>query len=956
MLGASWGRGAWMRWVWIAVWMLAWASWLAPARAEQPMLTRLTPDLRVFPQFFSVAQGVDGQLYVGGTDGILRNDGGRWIWMANPKQGPVRVLEVDAGGRVWYGGSDSFGYLKTLPTGEMRFVDLSPQFARDLAGKPFSDIWKVARFHDQIWFQALHDVFAVDAQGRRIGHWHHDARFGFIGSVQGQLWLQWRDEGIRRWDGKRFVPVPGTSSYTGAPIYNMFSLPDGTVLIQVEGSGLSLWRDGVATPLVDPKWQDDIPHLSNSIDLGDGQLAFAGDDGKLRVLDLAQRQFHTVTIGSGFITDLAKDRQGNLLAADNMGVVRLAWPPRWSRYALADGVSGDIHDFTLIGDRLFVCGSAGAKEARIQAGMPALPLQPLAWTSGECWTVRQLGDSLLVADSMTLRRANGQDSLPVSAGDLYPRTLRTDPLDPGLLWVGTEQGPALFRQVGNRWELVGRKVELGWLVDTMAPAANGVWLGSDDHGLFLARADAHAPEGFTLERWGADRGLPAGAGDQVQVSERRDGVWASAGRGLFRLVGRRFVKDDDAGLRGLLAEGEVVQFREGSDGSDWAFSYHTIFHRRRGGHWQVELTGNPTLGAFMALLPLPAGDALIGAAGQVLRFHDDGRVRKGGDGARVGVTAIRLNRHGQAPQLLSLQGTPRFELNGASVDFDLGYTDFQTGEKIYQVMLAGLTSEWSAWSPQASYRFFALPPGTYTLRVRARIGYGAPVEGPGLRFEVVPRWFERWWVVPLAILLASAGVAAALVQRQRVRVRRLRAHNQELDRLVHERTLDLERVNLRLQDLADRDGLTGIANRRRFDAILDDALARARERSQALGLAMVDVDHFKQYNDGHGHQAGDDILRGVARVLADGVRGDTLVARYGGEEFAIVAPGCDLTTMREVAERLRAQVEASPLGVRVSLGVCAREPASDEGVEALLARADAALYRAKESGRNRVAW
>ncbi|MBS0193219.1 MAG: GGDEF domain-containing protein [Proteobacteria bacterium] len=255
---------------------------------------------------------------------------------------------------------------------------------------------------------------------------------------------------------------------------------------------------------------------------------------------------------------------------------------------------------------------------------------------------------------------------------------------------------------------------------------------------------------------------------------------------------------------------------------------------------------------------------------------------------------------------------------------------------------------------RADYRYFALPPGDYTVHVRARHTGAAPVEGAPLRFVVVPRWYERRWVVPLLIVLGCAAIAAGLIQRQRRRVRHLREHNIELDRLVHARTQDLERVNLRLQDLADRDGLTGIANRRRFDGFLEECLQRVPVRGRPLGLAMADVDHFKAYNDGHGHQAGDELLRRVARLLADGVRGDTLVARYGGEEFAIVAPDCDLPTMREVAERLRTQVETAALGVTISIGICACDPASPESADALLARADAALYRAKEEGRNRV--
>ena len=317
---------------------------------------------------------------------------------------------------------------------------------------------------------------------------------------------------------------------------------------------------------------------------------------------------------------------------------------------------------------------------------------------------------------------------------------------------------------------------------------------------------------------------------------------------------------------------------------------------------------------------------------------------------------MRLNRDGREPELLPLDRPPQVRPKGGSLDFDLGFSDYDVGEdnKQYQVRLEGFSKGWSAWSRQSGYRFFALPPGDYTLRIRARREYDVVVDGLPFRFTIVPRWYERKWAIPLLVLLLSAAIAAVLIQRQRLRVRSLREHNLELDRMVHARTQDLERVNLRLQDLADRDGLTDIANRRRFDDFLEQCLQRAVERQQPLGLAMVDVDHFKRYNDAKGHQAGDEILRKVARLLSDGVRDDTMVARYGGEEFVLVAPGCDIDVMREVAERLRMQIAFCLAGVTVSVGICAFDPAVPEDADALVARADAALYRAKDEGRNRV--
>jgi diguanylate cyclase (GGDEF)-like protein len=170
--------------------------------------------------------------------------------------------------------------------------------------------------------------------------------------------------------------------------------------------------------------------------------------------------------------------------------------------------------------------------------------------------------------------------------------------------------------------------------------------------------------------------------------------------------------------------------------------------------------------------------------------------------------------------------------------------------------------------------------------------------------------------------------------------------------------------NRALSALIALDGLTGIANRRSFDGALARAWDRSRRSHSALGVLMIDVDHFKRYNDSHGHQAGDEILRRVAAAVSAAVlRPDDVAARYGGEEFAIVLPLAEGEASRVVGERVRHNVRAlaipypeAPTGiVTVSVGVASTRPA-ESGVTPtqLLAAADQALYQAKGQGRDKV--
>jgi diguanylate cyclase (GGDEF)-like protein len=209
------------------------------------------------------------------------------------------------------------------------------------------------------------------------------------------------------------------------------------------------------------------------------------------------------------------------------------------------------------------------------------------------------------------------------------------------------------------------------------------------------------------------------------------------------------------------------------------------------------------------------------------------------------------------------------------------------------------------------------------------------------------------------------GNLAEYLSGQREAERDLAAHRDRLTELVGEQTAELRGANARLEELSRSDPLTGLANRRHFDEVKDAEFRRAERLGQPLSVLLCDVDYFKRYNDTYGHALGDRCLKAIADTMKETfARAGELPARIGGEEFAVLLPAVDAAHARLAAERLREALErrgiahsGSDVGphVTLSIGVAQLDIAAMDSFDALFARADEALYRAKNLGRDQVA-
>ena len=301
-------------------------------------------------------------------------------------------------------------------------------------------------------------------------------------------------------------------------------------------------------------------------------------------------------------------------------------------------------------------------------------------------------------------------------------------------------------------------------------------------------------------------------------------------------------------------------------------------------------------------------------------------------------------------------GLKNIEINFAGVSL------IKSEQVKFRYQLEGHDADWVDAGARRTAYYSSLPPGSYRFRVIAANSDDIWNDtGATLALELRPYFYQT----RLFHMLTALGAALLLLGIWKVSVHELEGRERQLAKLVHDKTEALRRANEELHHLANSDALTAVANRRRFEAFLEDEWRRAIRFRIPVSLVLIDIDHFKPFNDTYGHLAGDECLRQVATALTDTIHRPTdLLARFGGEEFAIVLGGTDAAGAVKIAEHAMERVRGLEIPHRtsptsrhltVSIGVATALVSRGMSEADFMKAADDALYRAKSGGRNRIA-
>jgi diguanylate cyclase (GGDEF)-like protein len=924
-----------------------------------PLLRRYSPeDYNATPQHWAIATDKEGRLFVGNSEGVLRYDGETWQLIELPGKQLGRDVVLGFDERIYIGSYDSFGWLQTTADGETVYRELLTAAGLKGRDRNVGSVWQIIATKEGVYFRGETALHFLSYDHKTVKHWPLQENQRSFFAQGSQLYARIDGVGFCRFIDGKFELEPGGDLFANQILAGIIDQPGWRLLVGDEGfyradaQGIRPMPNGAGTELRGSHAYVVLPLQDGSFVVGtlNGELIRYGRDFRLR---------ERVSLGSFGIVALGTDLEGGLWAATEGDLIRMSLPSPWSFIGAAQGLGGTVFDFEWHDDALWLGTSRGV--VRLQPGSGGkIEVSETGWTDLEAFAVVSTDTGLLVA------HRNGL--LVLDPGAKSPRVLLETESESMLELLASKHHPDRVYALGDQRLVVLQRAQNRWQVDFTLPLDGAsaatlletgpeeLWFGDTRGGPQRWTLDVTKQKLANKEVFGKKQGLELDPQSGSAVFLLDGQVHVVSGARGYRYQAPRFLPDVGPPFTLVDRPNELVV--EETPLGTYAFTRRQLWFRALG---QV------------AWKPLHLGSQLAAGYNR-LRFNRDQVVR-----LATWSGLLQFNPAEKQPppaplilgfELITAESPDGQELrrlpivgqrqpveipSGYRLHFRYGMVSMDSGlEFRYRLNGSGVPDEWSNWTDRDLF-IRAITPGDYLLQVEARTRSGRIAAPTSYRYRILPRWHERWWVRAIGVLLLLGLIALLVQEFVRRRTQRYVEANRKLEARIGERTHELEAVNRKLAELATEDALTGVSNRRALENGLQREWYRCLDQRRPLSVLMIDVDHFKRYNDAHGHLEGDVLLRTIAQHLhAQHDPKRELLARYGGEEFALLLPGVHQDEAVRRAEKIRLAMQEHIGETTISIGVAGFVPTMQGDSMNLLRRADAALYRAKRAGRNRV--
>lgn len=916
----------------------------------------------------AIVQTRDGYLWLGTADGLARFDGVRFTIFnsrTNPEIGnnDIRALFEDEDGALWigtYGGGvirhkdgrftryttqdglvHDVVYRIAAARGGGIWVSTGGGFSRLRDGRFTNYTAAQGLVNNRVFpvFDGPHDTTWIGTYGGGLSRLHagkfttfgeaqglgSSIVFDILQDIHGKIWVSTYGGGLLRFDGDAITRFTTKDGLGENRVLDLLEDRASTLWIGTYDGGLSRLRDGRFTTYTKRDGLTDNLVLAlyedreGSLWVGTANGLDRFRNGKVTIYSTAEGLTHDRVYA------VYENAAGMWIATEGGGLNRFD-QGKFTAITTAQGLAGN-NVVSLGGDQ---AGNLWA--GTVDAGMSRLGKGPIAnfgiaqGLTGAVYAIVQTRDGdIWVGTSNGLHRwRNGTFTVfgkDAGLGDPAIRSL--DPARNGDLWIGTNGG-GLSRLRNGIFKTYTTPDGLGgnFVYALYRDHDDVLWIGSKDGGLTRLKDGRFfafsAPGGLVNE-------------SIYQILEDDSGdLWMSGPAQLQRVSKRQLNEFADGQSKGIAAtsygEADGIRsggFNGGSQPAAWKARDGKLWFASEAGVVVVDPARIPT-----NRLPPPV---------YVEQVKVDGRV-------------------------LALARGVKLPPGKGSFEFDYTALSLVAPAKVrFRYRLAGFDEQWVDAGTRRTAYYTNVPAGSYRFQVIASNNDGVwNTRGDTFEFSLKPVFYRTWWFyTACGALVFLLGFSV-----HRLRIRQLQLREAELSVLVEERTRELAAANEMLRQISALDELTDIPNRRSFEEKLEREWNVAHRHRWPLSAIMIDIDDFKPFNDGFGHQKGDECLRTVAGALRNATpRAADLVARYGGEEFVVLMPETDAVGALAVAERLRRRVEALAIPhpfaraskiVTISAGVATVFPHLGGEREDLIAQADRRLYLAKSAGRNRT--